>query len=77
MLNIRNQIPSRVVFKKGMGLASSTTPLIKNNNAINIRIEKTTYVRTSPAPWAAVKKNRWLTLGISALFIVNLMPIKR
>jgi hypothetical protein len=60
-----------------MWLASAATPLIKNNNAINIWIKEPSYRCAATTPRASMKKDRRLSFRVTALFKINFMTINR
>jgi hypothetical protein len=72
-LDVRNKMPRRIVFKRRVWSASSRAPLIEENHPIGRRVKELAVLWLKAGAWPSMKEHDWLTLGITALLIIEFM----
>src|SRR5258706_7621754 len=73
LLNILDEIPSRVLFNRSMRRTLSRAALIEQHDAISRGIVKLPVLRHNPSARPAVQKHHRLAVRIAALFIIDLV----
>jgi hypothetical protein len=63
-LDIRDQIPGRVVHETGMRSTFATAALIEEHEAILTRIEELPHPGVRAAAWSTVQKHTGLPFGL-------------
>ena len=73
LLDIGDEMPGSVVFKRGVRLALSRAALIKKNYVVSGRVEEATIVRHKTCAWSTVEKDDGLPFWIATLLVVEFM----
>jgi hypothetical protein len=69
--HIGNQMPGGVVDQARVRFAAATAALIKEDNAIDVGIEKASCAIVASSARSAMHKHDWLAFGIPAFFEVE------
>src|ERR1700694_2984915 len=72
-LRVLHEIPSRVLAKLRMGRALPAAPLVEQDDAPLLRVEKSSLVRGDPSAGASVEDDDRPSLRIAALLEVDRM----
>src|SRR5262245_30036376 len=76
LLDVRDQMPGGVFFQGSMRNAIPCPSLIEQYNSIGFRVEEAAIVCDQSAARTAVKKDNRLTVGITALLVINVMDAR-
>src|SRR6185312_3887675 len=71
LLDIGDEMPCGVVFKRGVRSALSRATLVKKNYAVSCRVEEASIVRDQTRAWSTVEEDDRLTSWIATLLIVQ------
>ena len=74
-LDVRDQMPGRVVLEAGMGLRAAAAALIEQQHAILLRIEQPAMLGRAAGARTAMQEDGGLALGIAAHLPIDLMAI--
>ena len=73
LLNIRDEIPRRVLFDGSMRRTLPRASLIEEHDAIGVWIMKLPVLRHDPSAWSTVQKHNGLAIRIADLFVIDLV----
>ena len=75
-LHVLHQVPGRVVDQAGVGSALAAAALVKQDDAVALRIEEAPHLGIGPPTGAAVNKHGRLAARVTALFVVDLVDVR-
>lgn len=76
-LHVGNKMPRRVVLESAMGFALAAAALVEQDDLEAPGVKEPPRVWRTPATRTAMKKDNWLSGGISAHFVEYRMPVRR
>src|SRR5436190_5085313 len=76
LLDVRDQIPRRVLFDGSMRRALPRAPLIEEHDAIGRWVVKLPILRRHPPAGSTMQEHYRLALRIAALLVIDLVAIR-